>query len=181
MAERESEETLSISLVDGISCGLAAALLLFIIFGINISISKSSLGGVAGHGTVTKIPSDLPGEPVDIFVEVHGPAAALRAAGSAKQKSVLDHVVVNEAQGTILFIRELKAGFGQLNGVQAPRDKIAFNLDWSGAIPPYGVIHIFRSGTDSAFAFHCERPAARYSLISAFDTIHAVLKGDCNG
>jgi hypothetical protein len=181
MVERQSEDTLSISLVDGISCGLAAALLLFIIFGINISISKSSLGGVAGHGTVTKIPSDLPGEPIDIFVEVHGPVSALRTAGSAKQKSSLDHIVMNEAQGTILFIRELKAGFGELNGLQAPHDKIAFSLDWSGRTPPYGVIHIFRSGTDSAATFECKRSAPRYSLISSFDTIHAVLKGDCNG
>jgi hypothetical protein len=108
MIERQSEETLSISLVDGISFGLAAALLLFIIFGINISISKSSPGGVASHGTVSKIPSDLLREPVDIFSEVHGPVSALRTAGAAKQKSALDHVVVNEAQGTILFIRELK-------------------------------------------------------------------------
>ena len=32
----QAEDTLSISFVDGISCCLAAALLLFIIFGINI-------------------------------------------------------------------------------------------------------------------------------------------------
>jgi len=81
MMEEQGEETLSISLVDGISCGLAAALLLFIIFAINISISRSSLGGSSGHGAATKILSDLKTEPVDIVVEVRGPFFLCRRRG----------------------------------------------------------------------------------------------------
>jgi hypothetical protein len=177
----QAEDTLSISFVDGISCGLAAALLLFIIFGINISISQSSLGGAAGHGTVTKIPSELKYEPVDIFVEVHGPLSALETAVKGAKNSTSDHIVVNKEQGTILFIRELKKGFGDdLRGVKVVPGKISFNLEWSGAAPPSGVIHLFRSGTDTVVRFRCEQPRTHYTLISSFDALHAALGGDCN-
>src|SRR5262249_45708096 len=117
-------ETLSISLVDGISCGLAAALLLFIIFAINISISRSSLDGSSGHGTATKILSDLKTEPVDIVVEVRGPTSSfVGGAGWAPHASAADHVVVNEMQGTMVFIRQLKKGFSEARGLQAPQTR----------------------------------------------------------
>ncbi|WP_376702508.1 hypothetical protein RQ479_21180 [Mesorhizobium sp. ISC25] len=180
MNEDEGEATLSISLVDGISCGLAATLLLFIIFGVNISVSTSSLGGQAGHGTVTKVPSDLTREPVDIIVEVRGPTSAIAGNSPWRSQSSADHRVVNALEGKTVFVRELRGGFSTPNGVQANHGDIDFNLTWQGPVPFKGVIHIFRSGTDSAFDFECHHSKGPYAIIQGFDLKHAVLRSACN-
>ncbi|MCK1266748.1 hypothetical protein IVB44_21450 [Bradyrhizobium sp. 49] len=180
MSDERSEDSISLSLVDGISCGLAAALLLFIIFGINISISTSNLAGSAGHGTLTKAKIELMKlEPVDIFVQVSGATASFTKSDWTTYHPSTDHIVLNAQQGTVLLIRELKSGFGELNGVQAARNKISIDLSWRSPTLPSGLIHIYRSGTDSAFSFRCQQPANHYSIIASFDVLRATLKGDC--
>ena len=80
MVDDGKEETLELSLVDGITCGLASALLLLIIFGMNMAMPTMSLGGASGHGTFGKRETGLTAEPVDLVVEVTGPAEVINEA-----------------------------------------------------------------------------------------------------
>lgn len=176
MAEEQDDTTISLSLVDGISCGLAAALLLFIIFGINISVAKLSVGGGAGHGTiVTRTHSGLKNEPVDIVVSVKGPTswATFRASGPR------EHVVKNVEEETTSFVRELADGFTQSDGVHADSQQITINLEWSGSTAPKGEVHVFRSGRDDTFDFTCVGVLLKYALIRSFDLIRGHPSGAC--
>ena len=83
MDESEHEQTLSLSLVDGITCGLASALLLLIVFGVNLAASSATLGGTSGRGTTSAKVGDMNDEPVDIVVEIEGPVVAMNGTGWA--------------------------------------------------------------------------------------------------
>lgn len=175
----EAEDTLSISFVDGISCGLAAALLLFIIFGINISAANSDLSEAVGEGSISKVGVDLrKDEPTDIVIRVRG--ASLQNSGEwpTAADGTRDHSVVDNVNHVTTFIRELPKGLRGGSSSINPDNLLRFSLNWTTL--PSGFIDIFRSGIDFQYRFKCEQASQRYEVIWHFDLKSGEIRGgDC--
>lgn len=179
MSDEEGDATLSITLVDGISCGLAGALLLFVIFGLNLSASTSTLGGQSGQGTVARLPSGFTTEPVDILVEVDDVNPGADPAPWASPDKVHDHIVVDAAGHRTIFIREIAEGVAPLNGDEVKSRYVSFSLDWPNRSPPHGRVHIFLSGTHTSLSFRCQQLKGPYAIITGFKPFANVVDGEC--
>ena len=184
----DHEETLSLSLVDGITCGLAATLLLLIVFGVNMAASTASLGGIRGHGTTSSRLGNMTGEPVDIVVEIDGPTNAVGTNSGWQHKEggqnrIDDSESVDPANARTVYIREIKAGFdiARIVGADAPPQDIKFDLYWDPKVPPpKGWVHLFRSGEEFRLEIRCKSPASRYEIIRRFDLRHGLVDSQCH-
>lgn len=183
MSESDSEQTLSLSLVDGITCALASALLLLVVFGVNIAASSAMLGGTKGRGTTSAKLGDLRTEPIDIVVEVEGPLAAMQENGWPDLPDTHSGRAFDPSgSGRAVFIREIPGGIlrAAIRGTQAPPRYVAFSLSWSNQTSlPRGTIRIFRSGYEVVRDFKCSASQSSYNLIKSFDLVHGTLKGEC--
>jgi hypothetical protein len=183
VTESDSEQTLSLSLVDGITCALASALLLLVVFGVNIAASSAILGGTTGRGTTSTKLGDLPTEPMDIVVEVEGPIDAMQGNGWATLPDTQSGRAFDPSgSGRAVFIREIPSGIPRtaIKGSQAPARYVSFTLNWSKqTMLPRGTVRIYRSGNEIVRRFNCMTSQPSYTLIKSFDLVHATLKGDC--
>lgn len=178
MVDSEHEDTLSISLVDGITCGLASTLLLVIIFGMNLATPTIDLGGSGGRGTFGNIPTDLPGEPVDIIVEIKSSPDDVDLPSSGFREPSDDRRMVDSEGRRTVFLRQLPQGFSTLEQARVRAD-VGFRLKWNGPAPAEGWIHIFRAGAHQKFRFECPYDRKDVNLIQDFDLRQGRLIGDC--
>jgi hypothetical protein len=190
----DEEATLSLSFVDCISCGLAAAIFLFVLFSVEVGASGAAAGS-RGMSLPTLTRGEMAREPIDLEVrldhEIDLPTTAgadVSVSGWMFGRSDSDRVLAAERSDAPLggtgaakgFLRRLDTGFaprpGRLSslretGLQLVADK-----------PPSGWILVHRSSGTAAFRFECAVGQGRrtYMVIGRIDRGHLTPESECD-
>ncbi|MCO6414632.1 hypothetical protein JYK14_00350 [Siccirubricoccus sp. KC 17139] len=181
-ADQDGDGALSLSFVDCISCGLAAAIFLFVVFGVVLGTPGSN-AGLLGEAPPAEVRGAFGREPLDLEVRFDQPVEIGGAApGDATLSGWLvpsggnDRVVVADvqrplaAQGkfAIGFLRRFDRGFAARASNQSFTSLRETGLEVYANSAPSGWILIHRSYATTMFRFDCAaRPdSRRYRIIS---------------
>jgi hypothetical protein len=137
----ENETALSLSFVDCISCGLAAAIFLFVLTGANVNLHGLGVGGQEGRAA-TAARGAFAVEPVDLEVQFDEPVSVAGSGWSSSRRHA-DRVLVADitsdgvaTKKVVGFMRRLDHGFAATGGRFTTLRETALRV--SSEVPPAG-------------------------------------------
>jgi hypothetical protein len=187
--EDVGETTLSLSFVDGISCGLAATILLFMLFGLTIGLSGTTGDDRGRSGSIATQSAALSGESVDLEIQLSDPIPWSQPGKASESGWVFPRatgdVMVDlkkpSGQGRFVsaFIRRLSHGFSPQPDHRSSVRETGFELISDS--PPSGWILVYRSADTLAFSFTCKSRTSdgRYRIIDRIDLRDMRPQGEC--